>query len=137
MVRGMMLNWEMRGLHRCVGSDDSQHDQAGGQSLFADGSIIAEARSIGGIGDIKAIHQPPGSLPGGTLPTRLVAIGSEGKKKGRNIAQALGRGLRSQQVPVIGRINDDVLLLDPRSVLPEEDVTVLELLRNLASGLKT
>ncbi|MFC2007183.1 L-seryl-tRNA(Sec) selenium transferase [Chloroflexota bacterium] len=78
-----------------------------------------------------------GSLPGGTLPTRLIAIGGEGKTRGRNMAQVLGRQLRSQQIPVIGRINDDVMLLDPRSVLPEEDEIILKSLRKLTSGLKT
>ena len=74
-----------------------------------------------------------GSLPGGTLPTRLVAIGD---KKDRNVAQILSRKLRSQELPVIGRISEDVLLLDPRSVLPEEDDMVLKALRNLVSGSK-
>ena len=74
-----------------------------------------------------------GSLPGGTLPTKLVAIGG---KKGRNTAQILSRRLRSQEVPVIGRISEDILLLDPRSVLPEEDEIVLQALRNLVSDLK-
>ncbi|GAH41960.1 unnamed protein product, partial [marine sediment metagenome] len=58
-----------------------------------------------------------GSLPGGTLPTRLVAIGGEGK----SMAQALSERLRCQKMPVVGRISGNMLLLDPRSVLPEED----------------
>jgi L-seryl-tRNA(Ser) seleniumtransferase len=74
-----------------------------------------------------------GSLPGGTLPTKLVAIGG---KKERNMAQIFSQKLRSQEIPVIGRISDDVLLLDPRSVLPEKDETVLKVLRNLSSGSK-
>jgi len=73
-----------------------------------------------------------GSLPGSTLPTKLVAIGGGGKRKGRNLAQTLARKLRNQQVPIIGRISDDILLLDPRSVLPEEDQIVLGILRDLA-----
>ncbi|MFC1966320.1 L-seryl-tRNA(Sec) selenium transferase [Chloroflexota bacterium] len=77
-----------------------------------------------------------GSLPGTTLPTRLVAIGGGGKRKGRITAQTLARRLRSQGFPVIGRISDDVLLLDPRSVLPEEDDIVLKNLRNLAATLR-
>jgi L-seryl-tRNA(Ser) seleniumtransferase len=72
-----------------------------------------------------------GSLPGGSLPTRLVAVG--GDKSGRkHPAQAIGQRLRLREVPVIGRISEDVLLLDPRTVLPEEDEIVLEVLRNLA-----
>jgi len=77
-----------------------------------------------------------GSLPGGMLPTKLVAIGGEGKK-GRNVIQALSRRLRSQEIPVIGRISENTLLLDPRTVLPEEDEIVIRTLQNLTSGLKT
>jgi L-seryl-tRNA(Ser) seleniumtransferase len=70
-----------------------------------------------------------GSLPGGTLPTRLVAIGGGSGRK--NAAQIISQRLRLQEVPVIGRISEDVLLLDPRSVLPEEDELVLNALGNL------
>ena len=77
-----------------------------------------------------------GSLPGETLPTKLVAIGGEGKRKGPSIAQTLARRLRSEQFPIIGRISGNVLLLDPRSVLPEEDQIVLSVLQNLAAALK-
>ena len=77
-----------------------------------------------------------GSLPGGTLPTKLVAIGGRSRRKGRvNIAQAVSARLRAMPVPVIGRISDDRLLLDPRSVLPEEDTTVLAALRDVASDI--
>ena len=72
-----------------------------------------------------------GSLPGSTLPTRLVAIGGGEIKKGRNIAQTMARKLRNGQTPVIGRISDNVLLLDPRSVLTEEDRTVIDILRQI------
>jgi L-seryl-tRNA(Ser) seleniumtransferase len=74
-----------------------------------------------------------GSLPGGTLPTKLVAIHN---RKGRTAAQALSRKLRSQETPVIGRIGDDILLLDPRSVLPEEDEIVRRALRAIVPGRK-
>ena len=71
-----------------------------------------------------------GSLPGGTLPTKLMAIG--GGKRAQGMAQRLNRKLRSLEIPVMGRINEDVLLLDPRSVLPEEDEIVLKTLKDLA-----
>lgn len=74
-----------------------------------------------------------GSLPGGTLPTKLVAIGSEDNKKQRNMAQVLGQQLRHQPIPIVGRISGNMLLLDPRSVLPEEDEIVLQALRHLAA----
>ncbi|MFH1002636.1 MAG: L-seryl-tRNA(Sec) selenium transferase, partial [Chloroflexota bacterium] len=68
-----------------------------------------------------------GSLPGGTLPTRLVAIGGGSKR-----VQDISRRLRLQVVPVVGRIDRDRLLLDPRTVLPEEDGMVLKALKALA-----
>ena len=37
-------------------------------------------------------------------------------------------------MPVIGRIDNDILLLDPRSVLPEEDEAILGALRRLSAG---
>ncbi len=75
-----------------------------------------------------------GSLPGSTLPTRLVAI--RGKGKGQNTVQMLSRRLRCQQIPVIGRISGNVLLLDPRSVLPEEDEAMLKALQDLSASSK-
>ncbi len=79
-----------------------------------------------------------GSLPGGTLTTRLVAIGKQSKTtKEHGLAQTLAGMLRSQQPPVIGRISENVLLLDPRSVLPEEDQVVIQALRIAANKLQT
>ena len=67
-----------------------------------------------------------GSLPGATLPTRLVAIGDA---KTPAVARKVALSLRRQEPPVIGRINNGVLLLDPRTVDPGEDHTVITLLR--------
>jgi len=75
-----------------------------------------------------------GSLPGSTLPTRLVAI--EGRGKQRNIALSLAQKLRRHNPPVIARISDDVLLLDPRTVLPEEDGMILQALRSAVASRK-
>lgn len=70
-----------------------------------------------------------GSLPGGSLPTRLVAI--KGFKKFS--VKALGERLRRRDFPVIGRISEDALLIDPRTVLPEEDDIVIRALREISS----
>ncbi len=88
------------------------------------------AQALGGLAQVVPGETMVGggSLPGGTLPTRLVAV--SGRKK--NTAQLISQRLRLQEIPVIGRISEDVLLLDPRSVLPEEDEIVLKALRNLA-----
>jgi len=77
-----------------------------------------------------------GSLPGGTLPTKLLALGRQGRRKEKDLAQALAQGLRHQEPPVVGRISGHLLLLDPRSVLPEEDEAVLRALRNVTSDLR-
>ncbi|MFC2035732.1 L-seryl-tRNA(Sec) selenium transferase [Chloroflexota bacterium] len=77
-----------------------------------------------------------GSLPGSALPTKVVAIGGGDKRKGRNLAQTVARRLRSEETPIIGRISDDVVLLYPHSVLPEDDLIVLPVLRKLAADLK-
>ncbi|MCK4965195.1 MAG: L-seryl-tRNA(Sec) selenium transferase, partial [Dehalococcoidia bacterium] len=68
-----------------------------------------------------------GSLPGGTLPTRLVAISGRGKVK------ELADKLRRESPLVIGRIENDLLLLDPRTVLPEEEEALMSRLRNILS----
>jgi L-seryl-tRNA(Ser) seleniumtransferase len=63
-----------------------------------------------------------GSLPGGSLPTKLVALNGGG---------ALAKKLRALSVPIIGRVEKDRLLLDPRTVLPEEDDKVIKSLSPL------
>jgi L-seryl-tRNA(Ser) seleniumtransferase len=82
--------------------------------------VIDEESMVGG-----------GSLPGGTIPTKLVAITEESPKKGSSFIQNLAARLRQQKTPVIGRISGNMLLLDPRSVLPEDDDLLVEILRGL------
>ena len=96
------------------------------------------AKALGGLAQVieGETMVGGGSLPGSTLPTMLVAISGKGKGKGQNVAHILSRRLRCQQIPVIGRISDNVLLLDPRSVLPEEDKAMLQALRDLAASSK-
>jgi len=67
-----------------------------------------------------------GSMPGITLPTRLVSIQSSNSLAS---AQKIARRLRLQDPPVIGRISENALLLDPRTVSPQEDETVIKTLR--------
>ena len=71
-----------------------------------------------------------GSLPGSTLPTRLVTIKIAKKVEGQITAQEIARRLRRLEPPVIGRIERNTLLLDPRTVLPEEDEAMLRTLNN-------
>ncbi len=69
-----------------------------------------------------------GSLPGETLPTTLLAIREDmGQRLSTNgpSLEALARNLRAGDPPIIARILRDRLLLDPRTVLPEQDHLLL------------
>jgi len=77
-----------------------------------------------------------GSLPGGTLPTKLVAIGKPSRAKEQSLAQKLAQRLRAQEPPIVGRISENVLLLDPRSVIPEEDTAMRQALHSAVADLK-
>ena len=95
------------------------------------------AETLGGMARVIAGETMVGggSLPGGTLPTKLVAVGEEGRRKEAHVAQSLSRRLRDREIPIIGRLSGHVLRLDPRSVLPEEDGAVIEALKESASAL--
>lgn len=60
-----------------------------------------------------------GSLPGETLPTRAVALALESP-------DAFAAALRRGDPPIVGRIQEGQLLLDPRTVAPEEDAALME-----------
>jgi L-seryl-tRNA(Ser) seleniumtransferase len=77
-----------------------------------------------------------GSLPGSTLPTKLVAIGRTTKKGEQNAGQLLARRLREHEPPIVGRLSGNVLLLDPRTVLPDEDEALVKALRDAAADLR-
>lgn len=62
-----------------------------------------------------------GSLPGERLPTTALALTPQ---PGR--AADLLRRLREHEPPVIGRIEQERVLLDPRTVLPDEDDALLD-----------
>lgn len=65
-----------------------------------------------------------GSLPGETLPTKLLAIRVDSPDE-------LANRLRAGNPPVVGRIEDDLLLLDPRTVLDEEDEVLIEAIKRV------
>ncbi len=67
-----------------------------------------------------------GSAPGSALPTRLVVLAIDGLT-----ADALEERLRRLDPPVIARIDTDRLVLDLRTVLPEQDALLARLLEQL------
>ena len=81
-------------------------DQAGGQ-------VISGESTVGG-----------GSLPGTVLPTALLAIDCDAPDR-------VTAKLRQGQPPVIARIADGRVLLDPRTVLPEQEADLQRVLKTL------
>ncbi|MBK8900973.1 MAG: L-seryl-tRNA(Sec) selenium transferase [Anaerolineaceae bacterium] len=67
-----------------------------------------------------------GSLPGTSLPSRVVAVQ-------HNDLEHLAARLRQEKIPVIGRIQDGRFLIDPRTVLPEQVEILLQSLVNCAA----
>jgi len=65
-----------------------------------------------------------GSLPGESMPTFLLTL----KVKS---AEKFLRGLRKNNPPVIARTENDKVLLDPRTVLPEQEDALLVGLKNV------
>jgi len=65
-----------------------------------------------------------GSLPGETLPTKLVALPAAHPDQ-------LAAALRAADQPLIARIEGDRLVLDPRTVLAEEGRTLLEIVEGI------
>jgi L-seryl-tRNA(Ser) seleniumtransferase len=84
------------------------------QALSA--QIIAGESTVGG-----------GSLPGETLPTWLLALKVAHPDR-------LMKCLRQAQPPIIARLQDDCLVFDPRTVLPEQDGMLLAGIRDKAIG---
>jgi L-seryl-tRNA(Ser) seleniumtransferase len=77
--------------------------------------VIAAASTVGG-----------GSLPGQTLPTKALALAVSG-------VDSLAARLRQAVPPVIARIENERLLFDPRTVLPEQDSVLVDVLQQVLS----
>jgi L-seryl-tRNA(Ser) seleniumtransferase len=80
------------------------------------GRVIPGESTVGG-----------GSLPGETLPTYLLALEIP------RLEKALAR-LRQGKIPIIARLQEDQLVIDPRTVLPEQDETLLAGLADMLKG---
>jgi L-seryl-tRNA(Ser) seleniumtransferase len=63
-----------------------------------------------------------GSLPGETLPSWALALPCDRESGG---AEGLMRRLRQNKRPIIARVENDKVLLDPRTVLPEDEAELL------------
>ncbi len=84
------------------------------RSLVEMGEVVPGFSTVGG-----------GSLPGESLPTCLLAL--QVRSPNRFLAR-----LRQLQPPVIARIEDERVMLDPRTVFPEQEGALLAGLRTVA-----
>ena len=71
-----------------------------------------------------------GSLPGQTLPTSVLMIEPAGS------AETFTAYLRESSDPVVARIENNRILLDPRTVLPNQDTAVIEAIKFAVRRLK-
>jgi L-seryl-tRNA(Ser) seleniumtransferase len=81
-----------------------------------------DARVIDGFSAIGG-----GSLPGETAPTRLLAIDLP-------LPDDAAARLRAHDPPVIARIEQDLLCLDPRTVLPDQEALLVDALVSVLGG---
>ncbi len=72
-----------------------------------------------------------GSAPGTTLPSRAVAVKISGLS-----ADSILASLRQQETPIVARVEDDRVLLDLRTVAPEQDEEIIAALERIAEGGK-
>lgn len=85
------------------------------RNFLGEGEVISGFSTVGG-----------GSLPTEEMPTFLLALNPDKP-------DAFLKALRESHPPVIARIEEDQVLLDPRTVFPDQEAA---LLRNLAKALK-
>ncbi len=102
LSRLVMEEWEHIPALRMIRLSAAQIEQRA-RRLFPEGEIIAGVSVIGG-----------GSTPDQSIPTALIVAASKN-------AMLAERMLRSNDPPIIGRIAEDRLLLDLRTVFPEEE----------------
>jgi len=77
------------------------------------GEVVESESTVGG-----------GSLPGESLPTWVLSLDVNSPDK-------FMAKLRASGIPLIARTENDCILLDPRTVLPEQDETLLCILKSL------
>ena len=68
-----------------------------------------------------------GAAPGATLPTRLLAITVEGLS-----ADEVASRLRKSDPPIVARVEEGRVLLDLRTVFPEQDAEIAKALNSLS-----
>ncbi|HEY59841.1 MAG TPA: L-seryl-tRNA(Sec) selenium transferase [Anaerolineae bacterium] len=88
------------------------------KKMLGAGELIKGESKVGG-----------GSLPGESLQTTLLALSV--RKPNYFMAK-----LRAQPAPVIARVENDLVVFDPRTVLPEQEEILIEKIRSLLNEVK-
>lgn len=83
------------------------------QAELGEGIVVVGESTVGG-----------GSLPGESIPTYLLELSVRSAEK-------FLRALRKNNPPIIARTENEKILLDPRTVLPEQEGALLVGLKNL------
>ncbi len=86
-------------------------------------------RNAVGAGNLEPSESPigGGSLPAETRPTCVWSLADSHPTR-------LARLLRESDPPIVARVEHDRLVLDPRTVLPDEDEYVIEALRRMVGA---
>ena len=97
-------------------------------------NIANELRKKNVAADIEVIdgfsQMGSGSLPTQNLPTKLVAISPK-----RMTVDDLAKKLRMYEPPVVARIHDGLLLLDPRTLLDDDDKCLIRAVTDILGTL--
>jgi L-seryl-tRNA(Ser) seleniumtransferase len=72
-----------------------------------------------------------GAAPGSKLPTHVLAVSSATMK-----ADVIAERLRQWETPIIARVEEGRVLLDPRTVTPEQEEIIAAALEGMAAGLR-
>jgi L-seryl-tRNA(Ser) seleniumtransferase len=99
-----------------VSPEELRRRAEGWRERLGQGEVVAGRSAVGG-----------GSLPEETLPSWLLALAP---RKANDLAARL----RAQDPPVVARVEDERLLFDPRTVLPEQETDLLRSLRAALGG---
>jgi L-seryl-tRNA(Ser) seleniumtransferase len=74
---------------------------------------------------------------GGTTPGSVLESFAVSLRQNSRTASGLLAALRRRDPPLIGRIEDERVLLDLRTIAPEDDSVVARILRGVADGFKS
>ena len=88
------------------------------REFLGTGEVVPGFSTVGG-----------GSLPTEEMPTFMLALSNDSPDH-------FLKALRDSHPPIIARIENDQVLLDPRTVFPEQEGTLLRNLRNIIEGSK-